>query len=234
MCAVTEVWTVGREFDADAAFALHNACFGDERAWFDAFLCAAEGQQYLAAVHRGKLCGGLFLLDAYLLDGERRYSGKYVYALGVHPDHRGKGIARELLEKAKALSEDFCLICAADARLAATYVKHGFDRFVGGTVQVGAARGAQMDTSAYKTPCTYADAASCGGVFLNEMLFAFALSECGAALYTDGENVIAKAKDGVYAIYGMLPDMFCAKKAQLHLKTEMDTGTIFADLILEA
>ncbi|MBQ4599434.1 MAG: GNAT family N-acetyltransferase [Clostridia bacterium] len=227
MCAVTEVKTIGRDLDADKAFALHNACFGDHRIWFDAFLRAAEGQQYLAY---GDYLGGLFLLDVSF----GTYRGKYVYALGAHPDHRGKGIARELLDVAKKLSSDFTLICAADAKLAATYAKYGFDRFVGGTVPVGAMRGAQMDTSAYQTPCTYADAVRCGGMFLNETLFAFALRECGAKLYTDGEHVIAKAKDGVYAIYGMLPDTFCAKKAQMHLKTEMDTGTIFADLILEA
>lgn len=233
MCAVIEVLTVGKDLDADAAFALHNACFGDEREWFDTFLHAAEGQTYLAAMHRGKLCGGMFLPDAYLFADGKEYNGKYVYALGVYPKYRGQGIARALLEKAKALSCNFTLICAADQNLAKTYEKCGFDRYVGGTVQAGAAEGMHMDISAYKTPCTYADATKCGGMFLNETLFAFALRECDAELYTDGKSVIAKAKDGVYAIYSMLPDAFYAKKAQLYLKTDIDTDTVFADLILE-
>ena len=224
MCAVTAVKTIGRDLDADKAFALHNACFDDERAWFDAFLRAAEGQQYLAY---GDYLGGLFLPDVSL----GAYRGKYVYALGVHPAHRGKGIARVLLDVAKELSNDFTLICAADEKLAKTYAKYGFDRFVGGTVPVGAMRGAQMDTSAYKTPCAYADATNCGGVFLNETLFAFALRECGAKLYTDGEHVIAKAENGVYAAYGMPAK--AEQKAQMYVKTNIDTKGIHADLILE-
>ncbi|MBQ9134104.1 MAG: GNAT family N-acetyltransferase [Clostridia bacterium] len=231
MCAVTEVLTVGRDLDADAAFALHTACFGDTREWFDAFLDAAAGQQYLAAMHRGKLCGGAFLLDACLFVNRKEYKGKYAYALGVSPAYRGQGIARMLLDAAKELSSHFTLICAADEKLAKTYEKHGFDRYVGGTVQVGAARGVQMDTSAYKTPCTYADAVQCGGVFLGEKLFAFALEECGAALYTDGKSVIVKSAGGVYAAYGLPAAV--ERKAQMHVKKEIDTSSIHADLILE-
>lgn len=231
MCAVTEVLTVGKDLHADAAFVLHNACFGDGREWFDAFLDAAAGQQYLAAMQDGKLCGGMFLLDAFLFANGKEYKGKYVYALGVSPAYRGQGIAAVLLDTAKKLSSEFTLICAADARLAKTYEKHGFDLYVGGTVQVGAARGAQMDISAYKTRCTYADAVQCGGVFLNEALFAFALSECGAELYTNGKSVIAKREDGVYAAYGLAATV--EHKAQIYVKTEMDTSNLHADLILE-
>ena len=231
MCAVTEVRTVGRDVDADAAFALHNACFGDAREWFDAFLDAAAGQQYLAAMRGGKLCGGAFLLDAFLFVNRKEYKGKYVYALGVSPAYRGQGIARMLLDAAKERSADFTLICAADEKLAKTYEKHGFDCYVGGTVQVGVARGVQMDTSAYKTPCTYADAVQCGGVFLNAALLAFALGECGAELYTDGNSVIARSDAGVYAAYGLPAKV--KQKAQMHVKKVIDTSSIHADLILE-
>ena len=231
MCAVIEVFTVGKDLNADRAFALHNACFGDKREWFDALLEAAAGQTYLAAVQNGTLCGGMFLLDAFLFADSKEYNGKYVYALGVHPDHRGKGIARLLLEKAKALSADFTLICAADKKLAKTYEKYGFARYIGGTVQAGVVCGVQMDASAHKTPCTYADAGKCGGVFLGERLFAVALSECGASLYTDGTRVIAKAKSGVYAAYGSPATV--KRKAQIYVKTEMDTSNLHADLILE-
>ncbi len=231
MRTVIENRTVGETVDADAAFSLHHACFGDTREWFDTLLAAAAGQQYLAAMRGGRLCGGLFLFDADLFVGEKAYAGKYVYALGVLPAFRGQGIARALLAKAKALSPTFTLICAANAHLAATYAKYGFDRFVGGTVPVGAERGAEIDTSAYKAPCTYADATRCGGVFLSEKLFAFSLDACGSALYTNGSSVIARSRGGVYAAYG-LPAVL-DRKAQICLKTEIDTSKITADLILE-
>lgn len=218
-----EVFTVGTTLDTDKAFSLHNICFGDCRAWFDRFLQAVDGERYLAAVSGENYIGGLFLLDVTY--GEN--TGKYVYALGVHPDHRGKGIARELLEKAKALSRDFTLICPADGKLAATYEKYGFDRYIGGTVPVGAEKGAAV-AGKFDTPCTYTDVR---GLKLPERLFAFALKECGAALYTDGKTVIAKAEDGVYGAWGLPARV--PQKAQMYVKKGMDTSGILADLILE-
>lgn len=214
---------VGDTLDAERAFALHSICFGDEREWFDAFLAAASGQTYIAYCLGAEYAGGLFLLDMTC----GAHAGKYVYALGVHPDHRGKGIARELLEQAKALCKDFCLICPADEVLAETYERYGFDRFVGGTVPVGAKKGAAI-AGRFDTPCTYADV---HGLKLPERLFAFALKECGAALYTDGKSVVAKAEDGVYGAWGLPARV--PQKAQLYLKKEMDTSGVLADLILE-
>ncbi|MBQ6892783.1 MAG: GNAT family N-acetyltransferase [Clostridia bacterium] len=223
---MVKVFTVGQDLDTDSAFALHNACFGDEREWFDAFLSAARGQQYIAFCKDEEYIGGMFLLDVFF--GE--YKGKYVYALGTMPSHRGQGVARALLEKAKELSKDFTLICAADKRLAATYEKHGFDRYVGGTVKAGDMRGADIDTSAYNIPCTYADIR--GGLLLNEKLFEFALGgSCCASLYTNGKEIVAKSGAGVYAAYGISP--LVAQKAQLYLKQDIDFSGACADLILE-
>lgn len=215
--------TVGKDLDTERAFALHHTCFGDTREWFDAFLDAAKGQRYIAYTIEEEYVGGLFLLDAVCA----AHDGSYVYALGVHPDHRGKGVARELLKEAKALCKDFCLICAADAALAETYARYGFDTHVGGTVEVGASHGAAV-AGKFDTPCTYADVR---GLKLFAPLFDLALSECGAALYTNGKATVAKAEDGVYAAYGMPP--LVQKKAQLYLKTDMDTSGLTADLILE-
>ena len=224
MCAVIKVFTVGGDLDVDRAFALQSTCFGDEKEWFEAFLAAANGQQYIACCIGEEYVGGLFLLDMTL----GTHTGKYVYALGVHPAHRGKGIAKSLLETAKTLSEDFTLICAADEKLAATYAKYGFDRDIAGTVPRGAARGVQMDISAYTMRCTYREVC---GLKLSERLFAFALEECGASLYTDGSRVIASAKSGVYAAYGCPAKV--AQKAQMYVKKNIDTSSIHADLILE-
>ena len=217
------VCTVGKDLDTERAYALQYSCFRDEKEWFDGFLDAAKGQRYIAYTIEEDYVGGLFLLDMTY----GGYVGSYVYALGVHPDYRGKGIARELLQKAKALCKDFCLICAADEPLAETYARNGFDTYVGGTVAVGASHGAAV-AGKFDTPCTYADVR---GLKLSEPLFDFALSECSAALYTDGSTVVAKAQDGVYAAWGVPPT--CEKKAQLYLKTDMDTSGITADLILE-
>lgn len=223
---MVRLFTVGGDLDADKSFQLHNVCFGDEREWFDAFLRAAEGQQYIAFCKGEEYVGGMFLLDMTL--GE--YKGKYIYALGVLPSYRGMGIAKELLEKAKELSKDFTLVCAADEKLAVTYEKHGFDRYVGGTVKAGDMLGAKMDVSAYNIPCAYADIR--GGFVLNEKLFAFALGEsCCAELYTNGKAIVAKSAAGVYAAYGLSPRV--PQKAQLYLKTEIATDGVSADLILE-
>lgn len=217
------VKTVGKDLHAKRALALHYACFGDSKEWFKAFLAAADGEQYIAYTIGEEYVGGMFFLDMTC----GAYQGKYVYALGVSPAYRGHGVAAALLREAKRLSRDFTLICPADKKLADTYAKYGFDRYVGGTVPVGASKGAAVQGS-FATPCAYADV---HGLKLSERLFAFALAECGAALYTDGETVVASAKDGMYAAYGTLPVV--AKKAQLHLKTKMDTSGITADLILE-
>lgn len=223
---MVRLFTAGKDLDADKAFQLHNVCFGDGREWFDAFLKAAEGQRYIAFTKGEEYVGGMFLLDMTFGD----YEGEYIYALGVLPSYRGMGIAKELLEKAKELSKDFTLVCAADEKLAATYEKHGFDRYVGGTVKAGDMCGAKMDVSAYNIPCDYADVR--GELLLNEKLFAFALGEsCCAELCTNGKAVVAKSAAGVYAAYGILPRV--PKKAQLYLKTEIATDGVSADLILE-
>ena len=215
--------TVGETLDRAKAFALQSVCFGDGEAWFDAFLDAARGQTYIAYENGEEYVGGLFLLDTVCGD----FRGKYVYSLGVHPSYRGKGIARALLEEAKALAKDFCLICAADAGLASTYARYGFDIPVGGTVPLGATQGVSMDTAASTAKSTYRDVC---GLKLCEPLFAFALSECGATLCTDGKKTLAVSKDGVYATFGV---PLVQNKAQLYLKNDMDTTNLTADLILE-
>lgn len=215
--------TVGETLDREKAFALHHACFGDGEAWFTAFLKAAKGQQYIACILEEEYTGGMFLLDVTY----GAYRGKYVYALGVHPDCRGKGIAKKLIEEAKALSHDFCLICAADGELAKTYARNGFDTFVGGTVPLGATKGAEADVAAYTAEGNYKDV---HGLKLCESLFTFALSECGATLRIDGKKTLAVAKDGVYATFDT---PLVQNKAQLYLKTDMDVSHLTADLILE-
>ena len=218
------VKTVGRDLDTERAFALHYACFGDGREWFDAFLAVADGEKYIAYTIGAEYIGGMFFLD--MTCGV--YKGRYIYALCVTPAYRGRGVAAALLREAKRLSPDFTLICAADELLAETYARHGFDTFVGGTVRAGEAFGARMDTSAFQTPCTYADVR---GLKLSEKLFSFALSECGGTLCTDGNAVVAKAENGVYGAWGIPP--VTEKKAQMYLRTSMDTSGITTDLILE-
>ena len=192
-----KILTVGDDFDRDRAFALHSECFGDEVEWFDALCSAAKGEKYIAFRSGDEYIGGTFLFDVFF-DG---FCGKYVYALGVCEKHRGKGIAKALLECAKAESNDFTLICPADEGLAKTYEKLGFCNYVGGTVKAGDMWGVRADTSAYNVPCTRESIK--GGFLLGLRLFKFALGECcSAQLLTDGESVIASSAAGVYAAYG--------------------------------
>lgn len=221
---MTEILTVGKDLDVKKAFALHNVCFSDDREWFDELISAADGQEYIASVKGGEYVGGMFLFDMHC--GENK--GRYIYALGVLPSFRGQGIAAELLLAAKERSEDFTLICAADEKLALTYEKHGFDRYVGGTVCVGAQTGADIQGS-FGIPCRYSDIPC--GLLLNERLFAFSLEQCDAKLYTDGKTVVAKSESGFYAAYG--GKIKVPKKAQIYLKKDIDLTGICADIILE-
>lgn len=219
------ILTVGEDFDRDSAFALHSECFGDEREWFDALCTAASGEKYIAFQGEGGYIGGTFLFDVFL----GGFCGKYVYALGVSENHRGKGIAKKLLECAKEVSKDFTLICPADEGLAKAYERLGFCNYVGGTVNAGDLCGADMDISAYVTPCT--SKSIVGGFLLRERLFDFALCECSAELLTDGESVIASSAAGVYAAYGKPARI--SKKAQVYLKNKINIDGAIADLILE-
>ena len=87
-----------------------------------------------------------------------------------------------------------------------------------------------MDTSLYKTTCSYEDIRH--GLLLNKKLFEFALGgSCCATLYTNGDSIIASSAAGVYAAYGVEPRVL--QKAQLYLKKDIDLNGAIADLILE-
>lgn len=87
--------------------------------------------QCVAAISGGKVVGMLFLLPFNLVCVNERYSGRYIYAVATHPDHRRQGISESMLSFAhkKAASEGAALsaLVPANAPLFDYYRKRGFE-----------------------------------------------------------------------------------------------------------
>lgn len=100
-------------------------CFGDSREDILAFYAIPDA---VCIEHKenGETVGIAHVLPVFL-EGTR---GGYLYAIGVAPEYRGKGILARLLERCEGFCRtwglDFvCLIPATDA-LAKTYRRHGY------------------------------------------------------------------------------------------------------------
>ena len=83
---------------------LWKTCFADEDAYINDFFAALyKGQDVLLAEENGVLMGASFFLPGKLLEGtgpDRWQEIRYVYALAVYPQFRGKGVAGRLLSHA--------------------------------------------------------------------------------------------------------------------------------------
>lgn len=83
---------------------LWKTCFADEDAYINDFFAALyKGQDVLLAEENGVLMGASFFLPGKLLESTGPDSWqeiRYVYALAVYPQFRGKGIAGRLLSHA--------------------------------------------------------------------------------------------------------------------------------------
>lgn len=77
--------------------ALWKAAFGDEDAFIDSFFSSAWAPDRTASiVAEGRLAAALYWLDC-------EYRGQklaYIYAVATHPDFRGQGLCRALMERA--------------------------------------------------------------------------------------------------------------------------------------
>ena len=100
-------------------------CFGDTREDVDAFYAIPDAV-CIEEKENGETVGIAHVLPVFL----EGYRGGYLFAIGVAPAHRGKGLLRTLLRRCEAFCRawglDFvCLIPATDA-LASTYRRHGY------------------------------------------------------------------------------------------------------------
>ena len=78
--------------------ALWKNVFGDTDEYISLFFEKRfTPSQCVAAISGGKVVGMLFLLPFDLVCGNERYSGRYIYAVATHPDHRRQGISEAML-----------------------------------------------------------------------------------------------------------------------------------------
>ena len=106
---------------------LWHLAFGDEEAAIDGFFRTAYApERCLYLTENGRITAALYWLDCAYQDQKQAY----VYAVATHPDHRGKGLCRQLMDKAHRCLKDqgyhAALLRPADNGLRRMYRKMGY------------------------------------------------------------------------------------------------------------
>lgn len=110
---------------------LFRFCFGDgpevSGLYFDTFY---RPDEFLVLREEGKLCAMAGLLNLTLTEpGGRIVKAAYLYGMGTHPEHQGKGFAAQLLNYADFYlrgKRDCLVTMPATAELHSFYAKFGF------------------------------------------------------------------------------------------------------------
>ena len=135
---------------------LWQLAFGDGEEFIDLFFRTAyTPQRCLYLTEEGQITAALYWLDC-------EYAGQkqaYIYAVATHPDHRGKGLCRRLMDMAheqlRAEGYHAALLRPADSGLRRMYGKMGY-RVVTGVTEFDAAAGTpvalrKLDAREYET-----------------------------------------------------------------------------------
>ena len=133
---------------------LWQLAFGDEKATIDTFFATGYAPDRCRCITDGaEIAAALYWLDCSYEAGPLAY----IYAVATHPDHRGKGLCRQLMEDTHALLKDQgyagAVLYPADAGLRKMYGKMGYRDF-GGVKEVHGTAGAacpvkRLDAAAY-------------------------------------------------------------------------------------
>ncbi len=120
-----------QESDHATLIALWMQAFGDAREDVVQFLNTFDYAQTAFVLCEDKrVCSMLFLLPTAVQDGDCRFSAGYIYAGATHPDARGKGYYRRLLDyvaqTARQAGTAALLLRPATDTLAASYRRMGF------------------------------------------------------------------------------------------------------------
>ena len=100
------------EADLPAMAEIWRICFGDEPSYIQFFFrrrlpsCLA-----LTARADGKTAGAVYLLPAELYDAGVWRRAYYVYALGVLPEYRGRGIASDMMHRIFGICKEQDAVC---------------------------------------------------------------------------------------------------------------------------
>jgi len=125
------VITTSENISKDSIKELWKMVFGDTEQYISIFFEKRfDPSQCVVAVKDNDLVGMLFLLPFVRKQKDADYSGRYIYAVATHPDHRRSGISTAMLEFAhqKAKNEGAALsaLVPASDDLFVYYAKRGF------------------------------------------------------------------------------------------------------------
>lgn len=111
--------------------ALHAACFEDTKEYISFYYQNRPPQHRTAILRAEGEVVAMLTAISFEIQQER---GTYLYAVGTHPQHRGKGYMRRLLEGVYSLlmreGVVFCLLVPANAEMEDTYRRMGFTEFM--------------------------------------------------------------------------------------------------------
>ena len=123
-----------------ACRALYEKAFpGESKAFTDAFFALFAGEHLRVIEVDGEVASMLFSIPypVQMADGVRE--ARYLYAIATHPDHRGKGYARELIAREAACHPVF--LRPMQPSLFDFYARAGLVPFSPVQITTGAARG---------------------------------------------------------------------------------------------
>ncbi len=118
--------------DYDALKELYEICFEDKKEVVDSFFEKTLKSEIAVGIFQGdKAVSSLYLLKSEIQfpDGEK-YPAFYVYAVSTHPDYRGNGLMKKLLNFGEGIAEKngacYLFLVPAEESLFPLYEKCGY------------------------------------------------------------------------------------------------------------
>ena len=111
--------------------ALWQTAFDDTKESLDYFFKNTISPERVLAVFDGSVpVSALYMLESDILNNEKSYSAYYIYAVGTHPDYRGKGLMKKLFKElfkiAKSRNVDYLFLVPEEEYLFEIYERLGF------------------------------------------------------------------------------------------------------------
>ncbi len=111
---------------------LWQAVFGDSKAVVDNFFNnTAEPLNIVCVKENNRVLSALYIVDAFILSGDKQIKGAYIYAVATLPEYRGQGLMILLFEYLQKLSEErniqYLFLVPENEALFKMYEKLGFE-----------------------------------------------------------------------------------------------------------
>ncbi len=121
----SDVVTAGKN-DYGAVFDIWHKSFGDDKEYFDFYWNNRfDGNMYVIWADNKPVSMVSVLNAGVILDGEE-IGAKYIYAVATHPDYRGRGYAKRIIDYIYERYGEPLILQAADNSLEKYYEKMGF------------------------------------------------------------------------------------------------------------